>query len=198
LEALQSIYPNELTVVEEQPHLVLEIEVRVEDDDNRDKVSECLVRFTLPENYPDAVPEVETDDEALLEAMQDEANTWIGSVMIFTLVNTAQEFLRKEMEEEKMKVKRLKELEDEELKKKLEGTRVTVESFTKWKEDFDAEMYALNPKEDLIKGRLTGKQMFIRDKALAESDLKFEGMADDVDVDESLFQDDDLEADLED
>lgn len=76
------------------------------------------------------------------------------------------------------------------------GTKVTVESFTQWKEKFDEEMRALNPKEDLIKGKLTGKQMFIRDKALAESDLKFDG-ADDVDVDETLFQDDEL-AELED
>ena len=68
---------------------------------------------------------------------------------------------------------------------------MTVESFTQWKEKFDGEMNALNPKEDLTKGKLTGKQMFIRDKALAESDLTFEG-ADDVDVDESLFLDDEL------
>ena len=68
---------------------------------------------------------------------------------------------------------------------------MTVESFTQWKEKFDEEMRALYPTEDLIKGKLTGKQMFIRDKALAESDLNFDG-ADDVDVDETLFQDDEL------
>lgn len=72
-----------------------------------------------------------------------------------------------------------------------------MESFTSWKEQFDAEMSALNPKNDPTKGRLTGKQMFLRDKALAESDLKFEGLGDEVDVDESLFQEDEL-ADLED
>lgn len=68
---------------------------------------------------------------------------------------------------------------------------MTVESFTQWKEKFDEEMSALHPVEDLTKGKLTGKQMFIRDKALAESDLNFDG-ADDVDVDETLFQDDEL------
>lgn len=74
---------------------------------------------------------------------------------------------------------------------------MTVESFTAWKEQFDAEMAALNPKNDPTKGRLTGKQMFLRDKALAESDLHFEGLGEDVDVDESLFQEDEL-ADLDD
>lgn len=42
--------------------------------------------------------------------------------MIFMLVNFAQDHLRKEMEEEKLKMKRLKEIEEEELKKKLEGS----------------------------------------------------------------------------
>ncbi|XP_022649163.1 RWD domain-containing protein 1-like [Varroa jacobsoni] len=196
LEALQSIYPNELTVIEKEPRLILEIEVCVEDDDNREKTSECLIRFTLPKEYPEEIPEIETDSEVLLEGLQDEAKTWVGSVMIFMLVNFAQDHLRKEMEEEKLKMKRLKEIEEEELKKKLEGTKVTVESFTRWKEQFDAELAALNLRDDLTKGRLTGKQMFLRDKALAESDLKFEGFGEDVDVDESLFQEDEL-ADLD-
>lgn len=78
----------------------------------------------------------------------------------------------------------------------ITGTKVTVESFTRWKEQFDAELAALNLRDDLTKGRLTGKQMFLRDKALAESDLKFEGFGEDVDVDESLFQEDEL-ADLD-
>lgn len=51
-----------------------------------------------------------------------EASTWVGNVMIFTLVNCAQEYLRKEMEEEKDKARRLKDIEEEELKKKLEGS----------------------------------------------------------------------------
>ena len=41
--------------------------------------------------------------------------------MIFTLVNAAQEHLRKEMEEEKQSKRKLREVEEEELKKKLEG-----------------------------------------------------------------------------
>ncbi|OQR79378.1 RWD domain-containing protein 1-like [Tropilaelaps mercedesae] len=171
--------------------------VRVEDEDSREKTSECVVRFTLPEVYPDELPEIETDNEALQEALQEEANTWIGNVMIFTLVYFAQEYLRKEMEEKKLKILHLKELEEEELKKKLEGTKVTVESFILWKEQFDAEMATVNPTDDPAKGRLTGKQMFLKDKALVESDLKFEGLGSDVDVDESLFQEDEL-ADLDD
>lgn len=57
-------------MIEDQPQLILEIEVRVEDEDDREKVSECLIRFTLPQNYPEEVPEIETDDAALLEALQ--------------------------------------------------------------------------------------------------------------------------------
>lgn len=44
--------------------------MRVEDEIDREKTSECLLRFTLPENYPDECPEIETDDAALLEELQ--------------------------------------------------------------------------------------------------------------------------------
>lgn len=44
--------------------------MRVEDEDDREKFSECLVRFTLPEKYPDELLEIETDDAALQEELQ--------------------------------------------------------------------------------------------------------------------------------
>lgn len=56
-----------------------------------------------------------------LSSLFSEGNVWVGSVMIFTLVNAAQEHLRKEMEAEKQTKRKLREVEEEELKKKLEG-----------------------------------------------------------------------------
>mgnify|MGYP000319487503 CR=1 FL=1 len=63
---------------------------------------------------------------------------------------------RQEAEERK------KQEEEERAQKIFIGTRVTVESFLKWKERFDEELEALKSadqkaKEAALKGRMTGK-----------------------------------------
>jgi len=83
--------------------------------------------------------------------------------------------------------------------KKLEGTKVTIESFLAWKADFDKErMEKMLVKEKTGKEKLTGRELFMTDTTLNESDLKFLAEAGDtaVTVDESLFEDlEDLDID---
>lgn len=115
-------------------------------------------------------------------------------------MSTANEWLNNEWDEElrrreEEKEKKILEAEEAE-KKKFHGTPVTVENFLKWKAEFDAEMALLKKpdKEDKDK-KLTGREVFLMDKSMIDSDLKF---LEDVKVDESLFQDlDDLELDDE-
>lgn len=122
-------------------------------------------------------------------------------VMVFTLVSSAQEWLnvewddiRKERDEEK--TRRVKEEEEAErvtirglheninilliFQKRFEGTRVTVESFLSWKREFEESTGITKKKEALEREgkKLTGKELFLRDKTMNESDLKFldEGM----------------------
>lgn len=59
--------------------------------------------------------------------------------------------------------------------KKFEGTRVTVETFLKWKAKFEEEMGILKKREALEREgkKLTGRELFLQDKTLNESDLKF-------------------------
>jgi hypothetical protein len=61
------------------------------------------------------------------------------------------------------------------LQRRFEGTRVTVESFLAWKSRFDAEMGTkkIQDKEEKETRKLTGKELFLTDKTLIESDLKF-------------------------
>lgn len=62
--------------------------------------------------------------------------------------------------------------------KVFEGTRVSVETFMTWKAKFDAEMHALKGSKEAEgegKKRLTGRELFVADKTLNESDLSFLG-----------------------
>ena len=122
--------------------------------------------------------------------------------MVFTLVSTANEWLNNEWDEElksREEEAEMKILEAEEAeKRKFHGTPVTIENFLAWKESFDAEMAALKkPEKEEKEKKLTGRELFLTDKTLNESDLKFlEEGGEVVKVDESLFQDlDDLDLD---
>ena len=80
------------------------------------------------------------------------------------------------------------------------GTRVDIETFLKWKEKFDAELEALKTKEErekeaALKGKMTGKHLFLSKKAFDDDDITL-ATANQVQVDESLF--DDFELDIED
>lgn len=126
--------------------------------------------------------------------------------MIFSLVSSAQEWLnckydelKSEAENEKLEAKRRL---DEEERKKFEGTRVTVESFLVWKTKFELEMGIAERREKTYGEvrKLTGKELFLQDNTLNESDLKFLMDAgepiENVRIDESLFQNiEDLELD---
>ena len=66
-----------------------------------------------------------------------------------------------------------------------------MENFLRWKADFDAEITALKkPEREDKDKKLTGRELFMIDKSMIDSDLKFlEEGGEVVRVDESLFQD---------
>lgn len=87
-----------------------------------------------------------------------------------------------------------KRAEEEAEQKKFEGTRVTVETFLAWRNEFELDMGIAQKREKLLgeNKKLTGKELFLRDNTLNESDLKFLLEAgepiESVKIDESLFQ----------
>ncbi|XP_020367238.2 RWD domain-containing protein 1 [Rhincodon typus] len=129
-------------------------------------------------------------------------------VMIFTLVTAVQEKLNEIVDQIKFRKeeeKLLKEKEAEEVEKAVfHGTPVTIENFLSWKAKFDAELAEIRRKrqreeEQAGKVKLTGKQLFETDHNLDTSDIQFLEEGNNVEVDESLFQDmDDLELDDDD
>nr|SVE78540.1 EOG090X0F6V [Daphnia lumholtzi]SVE79169.1 EOG090X0F6V [Daphnia lumholtzi] len=203
--SLESIYPDELEVLEEEPFHQFKLHVKSEGHDEEEGIGyACDLKFTYTPTYPEEIPVIEIMDdiglddeqlERLKDHLEKEAEDNLGMVMIFSLVSTANEWLNNEWdaelrrrdEEAERKILEAEEVES----KKCHGTAVTVENFLRWKAEFDAEISLLKKpeKEDKDK-KLTGRELFMVDKSLIESDLKFlEEGGEFVNVDESLFQD---------
>merc|ERR1712071_687236 len=194
--SLECIYPDELEILEEEPYHSFKLGVKSEGFDEEEDIGyACTLKFTYTPTYPEEIPIIEImddvgmDDEQLQrlqEVLEKEAENNLGTVVIFTLVSAANEWLNNEWDSE------LKRIEDEAEKNKFHGTPVSIENFLHWKESFDAEMALLKKlpeKEDKDK-KLTGRELFLVDKSLINSDLKFlEDGEVAIRVDESLFQD---------
>lgn len=206
IEALDSIYSGEMEILGSTPHHKFIIPIKSEEyEPDTDKGLTCKLKFSYTAKYPEEAPEVEIcdsenfeeEDEPLLkEHIIQQAQENLGTVMIFTLVSSAQEWLNTKWDEIRKRREEhaiLKEKEAEEAeRRRFEGTRVTVESFLAWKARFDTELGAkkIQDREDKETRKLTGRELFLTDKTLNESDLKFlEDGGDSIKVDESLFQD---------
>ncbi|XP_060079633.1 RWD domain-containing protein 1-like [Ylistrum balloti] len=220
IEALESIYPDEIRVLSTDPYHVFTLDIKsqeVDDPYNSDETKEpaalCTLQFSYVEKYPEEPPVFEITEyenleedqiEVLNELITENIEESLGMVMIFTIVSAIQEKLTEIVEETKKR-----RIEDEENKKriqeememkKFEGTRVTIETFLAWKAKFDAEMSEQKRlKNQSVTGPkgLTGKELFFTDDSMNDSDVKFlQSEEDTVEVDESLFQDmDDLDLD---
>ena len=59
------------------------------------------------------------------------------------------------------------------LQRRLEGTKVTIESFLAWKANFDAERLSKLKVVDVSEKRLTGKELFLTNKVMNDSDIQF-------------------------
>ncbi|KRT86049.1 hypothetical protein AMK59_2397 [Oryctes borbonicus] len=215
IEALESIYYGDVSIITAEPFHKFTIPIKSEEHEpETDSGLSCNLTFTYTPKYPDEAPLIEIEESEniseeyerkLLGYLKEQIEENLGMVMVFTLVSSAQEWLnvkwdeiRKKRDEEK--VRRVQEEEEAE-RKRFEGTRVTVESFLKWKREFEESTGIAKRREiaDKEGKKLTGRELFMRDKTMNESDLKFLDEGDVVKVDETLFQDlDDLDLDDED
>lgn len=208
VEALDSIYCGDMEILSSDPHKfkipIATEEYLAEEEENG---LACKLVFTFTPTYPDEAPEVEIEDQInfednhekmLLEHLHKTIEENIGMEMIFSLVSSAQEFLNERWDDhkrdlEEAKAQKLREQEEAE-RKKFEGTRVTVETFMKWKLEFEESTGIAAKREKTNDNKkLTGRELFMRDNTLNESDIKYLMEAGDsiekVKIDESLFQD---------
>lgn len=214
IEALQSIYPLELSILSPGPpaHLSLLLEC--------DLGHSLTLDITYTPNYPETLPEwtfvnpskeiTDQDLELLTTQSQQFAQESLGMAMIFSLAEYIKEQLiiiiherLKAQEEEQERILLAQELAE---KERLAGTKVTQESFQNWKSEFAAEIRALKKSgatlspamqafavvsklfQDTSKnGKLTGRQLFERDSSLATGDMALMDETD-VAVDFTLFE----------
>ncbi|KAI0054047.1 RWD-domain-containing protein [Auriscalpium vulgare] len=196
-EVLESIYPDEFTKLSERNVRVI---VEPDDLEDGEDTLRLTLTVTYTDEYPDALPELELDaiegeldeeeESGLLTDIRTIGEENLGMAMTFTMVSHLREqlsgLIRQRAErtrKEEAEVER-KALEAEEARTR--GTPVTVNSFLEWKAKFDKELAQRKAREDddRLKGlspkereeykrigtRLTGRQLFERDKNLDISD----------------------------
>jgi hypothetical protein len=229
LEVLASVYMNEFEpICEKYPNIKIKLTFpTVPEGARHNYTPEYLFDVSLiaklPANYPDELPELFL--EGLAEGLSEEANKKmlqelysiaeqnLGMPMIYAVASELTDKLEKVVKkaaQDKVEAEyEARQKEEEQAFKEYEADRVTVESFKRWRDDFDEEMRPIREaaKKALkakTEGRLTGKQMFLQDKLLGISDLKLienddkepileendKLVVDGVEVDASLFQDD--------
>jgi len=203
IEALMSIYEDDMEVLEESPNYVISMNVRSMNEP--EDVPSMLLKLTYPEDYPETSPlQIEYDDESedyeaedyseldvvLKEVMEENQ----GTVVTFLVISAAIEWIEQhhinKKERHERKIREQKEAEEAILTKKLVGTKVTVENFMAWKMEFDAKRLEgkLRKNKD-GKEKLTGRELFTQNATLNESDIKFISSEENVDFDEALFED---------
>ncbi|KAH9079390.1 RWD-domain-containing protein [Lactarius deliciosus] len=190
-EVLESIYADELVKLSEK-----DIRIDIEPDSLDDGEDSLKLAMTVhyTDSYPDELPELslqlidgevdEDDIRALLASARAVGQENIGMAMTFTIISQLREQLSSERREKEVRELERKALEEEEARTR--GTPVTVKSFTEWKIKFDKEVslrkmrteeekskiMTVKEREEYkkIAARLTGRQLFERDKNLATSD----------------------------
>ncbi|PIC54891.1 hypothetical protein B9Z55_003959 [Caenorhabditis nigoni] len=215
IEALEAIYSEEeiQVICRDYPNIELSIELKSNQyDDPSDDDFDVSLGIEFTESYPDEIPIITLagiedvfSEERISESIQKlraVAEENLGMVMVFAIVSALQDEIGDLVELKKKAKEEIKEIEKEkkeaESRKKFEGTVVTPESFREWKEKFDSERKAVidaAEKERLanLAGRLTGRQLFLRDATLNLSDVTLIGAQDEVEIDESLFDNEELE-----
>ncbi|BGO89899.1 hypothetical protein NBRC10512_003459 [Rhodotorula toruloides] len=213
LEVLESIFPDELTVLSDE-----RISVRVEPEvqSERDPHTLNLV-VTYTPTYPDEPPELELEvvegevseeeEEVLLEGLRTTAEDNLGMAMVYTLALQLKELIAEMLVKRKERIAREDEeryrREEEAVAAKKRGTPVTKESFAAWASKFESEfaeqrrreeeerVKALPPKEreeaKRWAAKLTGRQLFEQGKVI-DSDAAAFGEEGDVAIDISQYE----------
>ncbi|KAL9262862.1 RWD domain-containing protein [Drosera capensis] len=191
-----------------------------EEDDSASAPVQLGLIFSHTERYPDEPPllnvkslqGISTQDLKIIkEQLQQEASENLGMAMVYTLVNSAKDWLSTRFAQDSGIYNGA---DDETIKEDIiipHGEPVTVETFLAWRERFEAELAleraklmpdsALGaPKEKKLMGRQwfeSGRAVAAARGALPAAEEEEEEEDEDIDFDDEDFEDDDEEDMLE-
>ncbi|XP_065318347.1 RWD domain-containing protein 1-like isoform X1 [Gordionus sp. m RMFG-2023] len=210
VEALKSIFADDIYVLhDDNDRLKLHVKIQNNTDLSTSR-SKCILQFILPKLYPDEIPIMDIlsnhisdfQKEKMKNVLISEAGDNLGMPMIFTLISFIQDWwyidskeIKKKMDEEILR-------KETEKYKRIDGIAVTIDSFIHWKSKFDEERLRKMVKtiDEDQENRPTGRQLFERNSMLMLSDEMLltadsENLEDlqDLEIDESLFEDIDEE-----
>lgn len=179
----------------------------VGEEDSEEEPPVFFLHVKYPEDYPDVAPHLEIhaspnaplhpqfniaeDREQLLEGLVDSVQENLGVVMVFTLYSALKDAAEQLIQDRKDSAARVVEeaaqAAEREENKKFQGTAVTPETFTKWREEFLKEMEEIRAREEeerlaeLKKAKvkepikLTGRQLWEGGLAGKVDELEEEG-----------------------
>ncbi|CCF56875.1 hypothetical protein KAFR_0B05790 [Kazachstania africana CBS 2517] len=184
---LISIDSFEESLVDESSDEEDEDDDGIEFDDHGNKILKNNVNLPDAISFNEYIPDLETK---LLNAIDEDM--LLGMQMCFTVISNAKEFSETWFSERLQHLEKLHELEVERREKeeqaKFNGTKVTKESYLKWRENFRIEL-KLDVRDEARRlkahnGKLTGKQMFEQgvDGTLEENDTEI--IDDEADLDQ--------------
>jgi len=212
-EVLESIYPDELEKLgDSEIQISVAPEEQVTDEELR-----ILLHVEYPPDYPEVIPNFtltpqegelsSAEETSLIQKITTSAEESLGMAQTFSIVSALVEGIgetvqRRVREREEAQARKEREIEEAELRRK-QGTAVTQESFLAWRVKFLKEQAVLKIKreEDKMKelsnkekeehkkfaGRLSGRQLFEKNRDLVMSDETLEG-DDDTSVDISKYE----------
>lgn len=228
IEALQSIYPDEFELISDVSPVQYKLNIPLvptdnfdDDDDNGDEVPRVEVHVSIPDDYPeDASPSLSLQSTDIKRDLLDQLSDFLretceensGDVVIFTLIQSAQEWYEEHLESQQedkddQDSNLNRHMTDQEAKFSTDafvGTPVTKDNFVEWKNKFDAEMAQLREEQHKKRmskgakqyGKLSGRQHFEQKdskwmESLEEKSSTVEEKATEEHIDDDLFLDDD-------
>ena len=205
IETLKCIYSSDEFTILDQTSFEIKLTSELDDVDEYSNAGRygLVIKFTYEPTYPlvpplfELRPAYSTPEEVvscITEEIQFLVPNYAGQVMVYDLCSEIQQKLSDALG----RVTDLTEVsvKEEEPAEKY-GIMVTQETFKEWSTKFRAEMADLNSKNNKFEiepGKLTGRQLFEKDEKLFLSDMQFLEdtdleLEDQIEIDESLFQD---------
>merc|ERR1711963_430930 len=63
IEAIESIYSEEIDIISENPHrFTIPVKTEEYDDEESDEGMMTLLKFTLPDTYPEVIPQIDIEE----------------------------------------------------------------------------------------------------------------------------------------